>query len=87
MEGIFIACELLRRYNNGHHFDYRAPTRVRHIKNHASCAGYPDSQAIALDSKSEGHRDVTAMQQWTCVLHTHQCLLNTSSIQCSIKQE
>jgi hypothetical protein len=48
MNEIFIASEASRGYSNGCPFDSRAPTRVRHFENRASCAGYPDGQENCL---------------------------------------
>jgi hypothetical protein len=42
---IFMANEVLRRYNNGRCFDSSAPTQARHFENRASCVGYSDGQA------------------------------------------
>jgi hypothetical protein len=64
---IFIASEASRGYSNGHTFDSRAPTRVRHFRNRASCAGCPDDQANCPTFQRKVHRDVIAMQQATHV--------------------
>jgi hypothetical protein len=44
-KGVFIAREVSHGYSNGCHFGSRAPTRVRHFENCASCTSYPDGQA------------------------------------------
>jgi hypothetical protein len=80
-EGVFIAREVSQRYSNGCCFDSCMPTRVRCIENRVSCTSYPDGQANCLTFQRKIHRDVMAVQQWTRVLQTRQCGLNTSSTQ------
>jgi hypothetical protein len=71
---IFIASEASRGYSNGCPFDSCAPTRVCHFKNRASCAGYPDGQANCLTFHRKVHRDMTAVQQKTCVADSSMCI-------------
>jgi hypothetical protein len=55
-KGVFIAHEASHRYSNGRPFDSRAPTRVRHFKNCASCIGYLGSQANCPTFQRKIHR-------------------------------
>jgi hypothetical protein len=54
MNEIFIACEMSRGYSNVRHFGSHTPTQVRHFKNHASCASYPDGQANCPTFQKKG---------------------------------
>jgi hypothetical protein len=79
MKEIFIAREASYCYSNGHHFDSRAPTQVRHFENHALCAGYPNGQVNYSTFQRKVHKDVTIVQLSTRVFQTHQCVSNISS--------
>jgi hypothetical protein len=83
---IFIARKMSRGYSNVCHIGSHTPTRVRHFKNHASCASYPDGK-LSNFSEKKVHRDMMAMQLSICMLRTRQCVSNTSSTQCSIGKD
>jgi hypothetical protein len=74
MKEIFIAREASHDYSNEHPFGSRAPTRVRHFKNRASCTDYPDGQANCSTFQRKVHRDVTAVHLLTCVADLSLCI-------------
>jgi hypothetical protein len=62
------------RYSNRRTFDSRAPTQVRHFVNLAMCVGYLDGQVNGSAFQRKIHRDMMAVQWWTCVADSSMCI-------------